>query len=185
MSMRWNGFASGGEGTLGRLFDVARALVQLSVVMLLVVSGTAWAATLEGWVVAIQDGDTITVLDDARMQHRIRLSGIDAPEKRQAFGNRSREALGSMVFRKRVTVEWSKLDRYQRIVGKVISGGRDVNLEQVRLGLAWHYKQYAREQSATDQAAYDRAEQAARERRTGLWRDANPLPPWDFRRNVR
>lgn len=183
MNMTRSGFKPDAVSLLGHLMVAVHALRRLFVLPLVLVSGAALAATLEGLIVGIQDGDTLTLLDDARIQHRVRLSGIDAPEKRQAFGDRSRETLGSMVFRKRVTVEWSKLDRYGRIVGKVIFSGKDVNLEQIRLGHAWHYKQYAREQSMVDQAAYDRAEQIAREGRTGLWRDANPVPPWSFRKN--
>jgi len=139
------------------------------------------ADTLLGKVVSVADGDTITVLDDTNTQHKIRLAGIDAPEKRQAFGNVSKQSLADMVAGQSVAVEWGKADRYGRKVGKVLLGGLDCNLVQVNRGLAWHYKQYQREQSPTDQQIYSMAEVAARQVQAGLWRDAEPMPPWEFR----
>lgn len=143
--------------------------------------GLATADTLTGEVVAVADGDTITVLDDAHRQHRVRLAGIDAPEKGQPFGTRARESLGKRVFRRVVQVDYKKLDRYGRIVGKVTVDGADVCLEQVTAGLAWHYVAYQREQSPEDRRAYARAEAEAREARRGLWADGHPAAPWDFR----
>ena len=92
------------------------------------------AATIEGRVVA--DGDTITVLDDNKVQHKIRLAGIDAPEKKQPFGQRSKQSLSDLVFDKAVTVETNKRDKYRREVGKVLVGGVDANLEQVKRDMA-------------------------------------------------
>jgi len=120
------------------------------------------ADTLLGKVINVADGDTITVLDDTNTQHKIRLSGIDAPEKRQAFGNVSKQSLADMVAGQSVTVEWVKVDKYRRKVGKVLLDGQDVNLVQIRHGLAWHYKQYQREQSPTDQQSYAAAADVAR-----------------------
>jgi endonuclease YncB( thermonuclease family) len=140
------------------------------------------AATIEGRVVAVADGDTITVLDADKVQHKIRLSGIDAPEKKQPFGQRSKESLSALVFDKAVAVETDKRDRYGREVGKVLVNGMDANLVQVQRGFAWHYKAYEREQSANDRKLYDFAESEARAARHGLWRDADPTPPWDFRK---
>lgn len=141
----------------------------------------ALAATLHGRVVSVSDGDTITVLDAANAQHKVRLSGIDAPEKSQPFGNRSKEHLSDLVFAKAVNVDWSKTDKYGRIVGKVIVNGQDANLEQLRAGLAWHYKAYQKEQPAGERTQYAEAEAAARAKRVGLWRDPRPVAPWDFR----
>lgn len=140
------------------------------------------AQTIQGRVVGIADGNTLTVLDATNTQHRIRLQGIDAPESRQAFGARSRENLSALVFNHQVTVEYNSRDRYQRILGKVTVEGRDVNLEQLRAGFAWLYRQYADQLSAADRIAYDQAEQSARQARRGLWADENPTPPWDYRR---
>lgn len=144
-------------------------------------AGLASAETLTGKVIGVTDGDTITVLDAAHEQHKIRLAGIDAPEKAQPFGQRSKAQMSDLVFDKPVTVEWSKHDRYQRIIGKVLVADRDAGLALVSAGLAWHYKRYQKEQTPDDQARYAAAEDAARARRAGLWVDANPVPPWDWR----
>lgn len=139
------------------------------------------AETITGRVVAIADGDTITVLDAAKTQHKIRLAGIDAPEKAQAFGQRSKESLSDLVFDQAVTVETTKRDRYGRSVGTVLVDGLDANLEQIKRGMAWHYKAYEREQSPQERQDYAKAEEVARGARVGLWKDAQPVPPWDFR----
>jgi len=144
------------------------------------------AATITGKVVGVADGDTITVLDASNTQHKIRLSGIDAPEKKQPYGMRSKQSLSDLVFSKQVAVESDKKDRYGREVGKILlATGRDVNLEQVTRGFAWHYKKYQREPSANDRKLYDFAEQEARNGRRGLWADAKPVPPWDYRHSKR
>ena len=142
----------------------------------------AQAETLLGKVIHVQDGDSITVLDETHTQHKIRLSGIDAPERRQAFGNVSKESLAEQVAGQSVAVEWDKVDRYGRKVGKVLLAGLDSNLVQIKRGLAWHYKQYEREQSPADRQSYAAAEAKARAAKLGLWRDAEPTPPWEFRR---
>ena len=144
---------------------------------------TCHAGTIDGRVVSVADGDTITVLDNDKVQHKIRLGGIDAPEKSQAYGNRSKESLSDLVFSKAVTVETEKKDRYGRDVGKVLVSGVDANLLQVQRGFAWHYKAYQREQSANDRKLYDLAESEARAARRGLWADDVSVPPWDFRHN--
>jgi endonuclease YncB( thermonuclease family) len=152
--------------------------------LLVLVFITPWyasATSLEGKVVAIADGDTITILDTANRQHRIRLTGIDAPESRQAFGNVSKQNLSRLIFGKLVIVEYSKLDRYGRVVGKVTLDGKDICLEQIRDGLAWHFKRYEAEQDLRDRRSYGQAERVAREQTRGLWKDASPTPPWDYR----
>ena len=128
-----------------------------------------FADTLNGKVVKITDGDTLVVLDADNTQHKIRLSGIDAPESNQPFGKRSKEALSALVAGQRVEVDWHKHDRYGRIVGKVIAQGKDVNLDQVRTGMAWWYRKYANEQSLVDQGIYAAAEAKARVTGVGLW----------------
>lgn len=135
-----------------------------------------------GKVVGVADGDTVTVLDAGNVQHKIRMLGIDAPEKRQAFGNRSKENLSDLVFGKTVTVQVVKIDKYGREVAKILSDGEDINLRQVKDGFAWHYKDYQREQSASDRQIYAEAENSARFARRGLWFDADPQKPQDFRR---
>lgn len=140
------------------------------------------AEILLGRVVGIADGDTVTVLDRSNTQFKIRLMGIDAPEKKQAFGNKSKQSLSALVFNKQVAVEYSKQDRYGRTVGKIIVDGIDANLEQVKAGMAWHYKQYQNEQSEEDRALYAQAEVQARMEKRGLWLDADPTPPWEWRK---
>ena len=144
--------------------------------------GIAQADTLSGRVVAVHDGDTITVLDASRTQHKIRLAGIDAPESKQAFGGRSKQNLSNLVYNRQVTVNWQKYDRYGRTVGVVLVDGHNVNIEQVRTGMAWWYRQYARDQSPADRSLYEAAENDARTAKRGLWVDTNPVPPWEWRR---
>ena len=143
---------------------------------------SAVADTIQGRCVTVLDGDTVTVLDGMNKQTRIRLMGIDAPEKAQAFGTRSKQALSDLVFNKQVTVEFSKQDRYGRTIGKILVDGLDANLELVKTGMAWHYKQYAKEQTASDRTAYAEAETMARAEKRGLWGDPEQTPPWDFRK---
>jgi endonuclease YncB( thermonuclease family) len=137
---------------------LARSLL----LILLLVASPARAELLHGKVVAIADGDTLTVLDAAKNQHKIRLSGIDAPEKRQPLGSRSKENLSRLAFDKEVTVDWQKRDRFDRIVGKVMVEGQDVNLEQIKAGVAWHFKRYEEEQPLADRLSYAQAESEAR-----------------------
>jgi endonuclease YncB( thermonuclease family) len=144
---------------------------------------TAGTQTLTGRVVRIADGDTVTVLDATNTQHRIRLQGIDAPESHQAFGTQSKKSLSDMIFDKDVTVIYDKTDQYGRLVGKILLDGKDINLEQVKAGMAWHYKEYEREQSPEDRELYARAEDEARSAHRGLWVDANPIEPGEFRRD--
>jgi endonuclease YncB( thermonuclease family) len=157
----------------------------LACALFLGVSATSLADTLDGRVVGVTDGDTITVLDGQSVEHKIRLMGIDAPEKAQPFGQHAKQSLSDLVFGRTVAVDWQKLDRYGRIVGKVLVGGLDANLEQVRRGLAWHYKKYASEQDAIDRASYSQTEIEAQNGQRGLWADPMPVPPWDWRKNRR
>lgn len=140
---------------------------------------------LVGRVVVVADGDTLTVLDAQKQQHRIRLVGIDAPESKQAFGQKSKDQLARWVHGQEVRVEHSKTDRYQRVLGKVWLGERNINLAMIEVGLAWYYKQFARDLTPTDRRLYEQAEQAARQQQLGLWADAHPQAPWDFRRSAR
>ncbi|MDP1718635.1 MAG: thermonuclease family protein [Burkholderiales bacterium] len=154
----------------------------LTIFFATLLAGSVYGATLEGHVVGVHDGDSITVLDTSRIQHKIRLAGIDAPELKQAFGTRSKQNLSKLVYNHQVTVEWNKLDRYGRTVGVVLVDGHDVNLEQVRVGMAWWYRQYAKEQAPDDRRLYEQAENDARTAKRGLWADNEPVPPWEWRR---
>lgn len=139
------------------------------------------AEPIVGKVVGVADGDTLTVLDALKHQHKIRLSGIDAPEGGQAFGHRSKEALSDCAFGKQASVDGDKADRYGRRVGKVLVNGIDCNLRQIELGLAWHFVKYASERPAHESKAYAAAETAARAAKRGLWADPHAMPPWDWR----
>ena len=160
-------------------------MMKIALLIALLFGFACQAATIEGRVVGVADGDTVTVLDANKVQHKVHLSGIDAPEKKQAFGQRSKESLSNLVFDKQVIVESDKTDRYGRAVGKILVGATDANLEQVTRGFAWHYKAYEREQSVNDRKLYDFAETEARAARRGLWRDVAPIPPWEFRKGKR
>ena len=159
-----------------------------------IVSVTAWnalAETLDVRVIGIADGDTITVLDANKQQHKIRFNGIDAPERRQSFGTRSTQNLGRYVARKDVRLDCPKVDRYGRKICKVwvqpadcsrCGKTLDVGLAQITDGMAWWYRRYADEQSPEDRGRYESAENEAQLRRWGLWADDNPVPPWEWRR---
>lgn len=164
-----------------------RSLLILSTLLI----GPAYAETLIGVVVGVSDGDTITVLDAERQQHKIRLSGIDAPEKAQPFGQRSKENLSRLVFKKEVAVDWTKRDRYGRIVGKVMVQPSDcptcpktldAGQAQLSVGMAWWYRKYTKEQPPEDRGRYEFDEQDAKARGVGLWVDNDPMPPWKWRR---
>lgn len=175
--------AIGGHLTL-RAVIVFAALLQASL--------TAHADVFAGRVVAVADGDTLTVLDADRVQHKVRLAGIDAPEKKQPFGQRSRQHLSALAFSKPVEVRWRKRDRYGRLIGTVFAPEAactasmcektvDVSLRQLEAGLAWHYRKYAHEQPSEERERYAAAENVARDARLGLWRDPSPMPPWEWR----
>ena len=133
------------------------------------------AADFTGKVVGVSDGDTITVMHNGKGE-RIRLHGIDCPEKRQAFGKRAKQLTSNLVFGKTVTVQVVDRDRYGRTVGVVLlPDGRSLNHELVRAGFAWMYRRYTNDQSLSD------LEEEARVARRGLWADAEPVPPWKWR----
>lgn len=145
--------------------------------------------------VKVGDGDTVTVLDQGNRQWKVRLAGIDAPEKGQPFGECSKQHLAALVFQHDVRVEWKMRDRYQRVVGTVWVAPHDcapdcrertdASLAQVVGGLAWHYKKYEKEQSPEARVRYAEAEMGARQQRIGLWQDAQPIPPWQWRHRTK
>jgi endonuclease YncB( thermonuclease family) len=136
-------------------------------------------AGFTGKVVAVTDGDTFTVLDSSNFQHKIRLAGIDAPERKQAFGTKSREALAAMTFNHYVGVTVLGRDRDGCEIGRVTVGKTDVNEQMVREGMAWRYPQYDKRGEFTE------AENYARTNKLGLWADPHPIPPWEFRKQKR
>lgn len=138
------------------------------------------AETLNGRVLSVADGDTLTLYTDDGRKERVRLWGIDAPERDQKFGTQARTILDTMVRNKTVRVESEERDDYGRVVGTVHLKNRNINLELVKQGAAWHYKHYA-----PDDKALAKAELAARKAHAGLWKDSKPTPPWDFRHDAK
>ncbi|PHM20672.1 MAG: nuclease [Curvibacter sp. PD_MW3] len=154
----------------------------LLLLALICIASLCHAENFSGKVVGITDGDTITVLDEQKTEQKVRLAGIDAPEKNQAYGQRSKQSLSALIFGKVVMVETNKRDRYGRNVGKVLLADQDVNLEQIRRGMAWFYREYKRELTTSDQRKYDETESEAKAGQLGLWSDLSPTPPWTFRK---
>lgn len=142
---------------------------------LFALAAAAQGGELRGRVVAVADGDTLTILDASRQQHRIRLAEIDAPEKRQPFGQRSKQSLSDLCYGRDAVIEDGGRDRYGRTIGRVSCAGIDASAEQVRRGMAWVFDRYA-----TDRRLYA-IQDEARAARRGLWINAAPVPPWEWR----
>lgn len=158
------------------------------------VAGHAYSYELSCKVVGVTDGDTITCLTADRNQAKVRLQGIDAPESKQPFGQRSKQNLSALVYGKPVTVRWYKRDRWKRILGAVWvtptdcpSCGHtlDAGAAQLTVGMAWWFRRYANEQSLQQRHQYEFEETAAKARKAGLWVDASPIAPWDWRKGMR
>lgn len=147
----------------------------LRVVLRHVSNMPALSAAVLCLVVAITDGDTIKVRCGEAPEEKVRLLQIDAPEKSQAFGTRAKEALSALIFGKSVELERGGQDRYGRTLARITLDNNDINFEMVREGYAWCYRKYLTEQGCLA------LEEGARSGRRGLWADAEPLPPWEFR----
>ena len=128
-----------------------------------------------GKVVGVTGGDTIKVLMHGKAQ-RVRLFGVDSPEKKQAFGQKAKEFTSNHVFGKSVIVEIKDIDRWGRIVGEVWLGEKSLNRELVKNGFAWWYREYSKDESL------GKLEEEARKAKRGLWVDPNPIPPWEWRK---
>jgi endonuclease YncB( thermonuclease family) len=148
--------------------------IPILLLIALLLTTTVADTDLVGKVVGVSDGDTITVLVDKK-PIKIRLEGIDAPEAKQSFGTRSKQALSEMVFGKEVLVRKTGQDRYGRSLGFVSRDGIDINSVMIQDGWAWHYKKYNQDSKLAD------LERQARAAKRGLWAEPNPLAPWDFR----
>ena len=149
------------------------------IILIALYSLSAQAEIIRGKVIKIADGDTLTLLTDSNKKIKIRLAGIDTPERKQSFGNTAKNALAKLVFQKEVQIEVRTKDRYGRTVGIVFLDNQNVNYELVRKGMAWAYKKY------TDNEILYELEAQAKTRRIGLWADETPIAPWDWRRGTR
>jgi endonuclease YncB( thermonuclease family) len=147
--------------------------------LFLIFSLSAQAKIIEGLVVKIADGDTLTLLTSSNKKIKIRLAGIDTPEIKQPFGNKAKQALAKLVFQKKALIEVQTKDRYGRTVGVVFVDGQNVNYELVRQGMAWVYRKYT-----NDEILYG-LEAQAKTKKTGLWADAKSIAPWSWRKGVR
>ena len=136
------------------------------------------AAAFFASVIGISDGDTLTVLHE-RQPIKIRIAEIDAPEKKQPFGTRSKQSLSDLCFGKQAEVFPQKTDRYGRTIARVKCDGQDASAYQVEAGMAWVYDRYV-----TDRSLY-LLQDMARSGRRGLWVDAGPVPPWEWRATLR
>ena len=158
------------------------SMKRLLIILITIYFSNVSAEEFEGRVIRVTDGDTIAVLMASNQTVKIRLAGIDAPEKKQAFGNRSKQSLSDLVYGKQVTIIWNKTDRYGRTVGKVLFDKVDVNNQQLTKGYAWFYKKYENELSLEDRKLYQESESKAKNSKLGLWYDTNPIEPWLFRK---
>lgn len=161
---------------------VVRYLI-LCILSLLLIgnNSSSLASTFTGKVISIEDGDTITILSPEKVQTKIRLYGIDCPEKSQDFGNRAKKFTASLVARKTVRVVSYDIDKYGRTVGVVFVGSENVNEEILKAGLAWQYRKYCLESFCSEWLGY---EAEAKNNRLGLWRDVSAIAPWDWRKGV-
>jgi micrococcal nuclease len=149
-----------------------------SLIFLLIFSSSLFAEEFTGKVVGVADGDTITVMRLGRGE-KVRLYGIDCPEKGQAFGNRAKQFTSEMVFGKEVLVKTHGYDKYGRILGDVFTPeGQSLNQELVRAGYAWWFRRYSNDRNL------ERLEAEARANKVGLWADPHAVPPWEWRRGA-
>ena len=150
--------------------------ISIFVLMMFSLSGLA-DENIDGRVVSVADGDTLTILDAEFQQHKVRLAGIDAPEKAMPFGQVSKQKLAEICFEKQAEITIVNIDRYGRTVGDVVCDGVHANEEMVKGGYAWVYRHYDR-----GFEAFYPLEQEAKDAKLGLWSDSEPTPPWEWRR---
>lgn len=145
-------------------------------ILLLIFSLSVVSKNLEGKIIKVSDGDTVVLLDSTNTKYRIRLDGIDAPEKGQPFGTKATNFVKTLIAGKMVKVEWSKKDRYGRILGYVFTDTINVNKELLKEGLAWHYKHFNQD----DELA--KLELEAKSKKLNIWSEVNPIEPYQWRK---
>lgn len=151
----------------------------LYTILLLALSLSIQSKALKGRIVKVSDGDTVTLLDSTNTQHKIRLDGIDCPEKGQPFGTKATDFVKKLTTGKIIVVEWEKKDRYGRILGYVYADGVNVNKELLKNGLAWHYKHFNKDKELA------KLEQQAKDKKLNIWSDKNPIEPYRWRKGDR
>jgi endonuclease YncB( thermonuclease family) len=163
-----------------------KRFLAVSALLLLLVADAHAGRLIDGMVRAVYDGDTVLLATREDSRLKVRLYGIDAPETAQTgspgqpFGEIARRTLMYKLMGRQVSAEVMDIDQYRRTVAVIRYAGRDINREMVAEGLAWAYRQYLQEPYASE---YIGAEELARARHKGLWRDDKPMPPWEFRHN--
>jgi micrococcal nuclease len=176
------------EGFIMYCRNIMRTILAIISLVLLLAADCFAGRTIEGMVRAVYDGDTLLLATREDNRFKVRLYGIDAPETAkpdqpgQPFGAVAKRTLMYKIMGRQVRADIVDTDQYQRAVAVIYYAGRDVNREMVYEGMAWAYRQYLQEPYAAD---YIRAEESARARHKGLWRDPNPDPPWDFRQALK
>lgn len=153
--------------------------VRIALSLILFVSLAFAEDSLHGKVVGIADGDTITLRSNDST-YRIRLHGIDAPEKQQPFGTASKKFLSNLIFGESVEVSVKGRDKYDRVIGTILYADKNINRDLVHQGYAWWYRKYA-----PNDEVLAKLESQARAKKRGLWRDSNPIAPWQWRRGAR
>lgn len=151
----------------------------ISILCLLSVCFSLYSKELRGRIVRVSDGDTVVLLDSTNTQHRIRLDGIDCPEKGQPFGRKATDFVKNLAAGKQAVVYWDKKDRYGRILGYLIVDGVNVNKELLKNGLAWHYKHFNQDKELAE------LEQQAKDKKLNIWSDKNPIEPYQWRKSNR
>jgi endonuclease YncB( thermonuclease family) len=158
-------------------------------VIIIILSICSVRADFTAKVLRVVDGDTVHVVNKAGKKFKVRLTGIDAPEKNQPYGLASTYKLTEMLINKWVLLKSKpnngniySIDRYNRVLAKIIYDGKDINLFQVSSGYAWHFKRYQKQQSPLDRELYSEAELNAQKNKLGLWGEKNPVAPWKWRK---
>jgi len=163
-----------------RFINTRIALLFLALIIIFSLVAQSWFYSQSNEflrVIGIKDGDTVVLLTKEKEEITVRLSEIDAPERKQAFGTVSRTYLSNLIFNKEVKLDKVGTDRYGRTLGFIYSrNGTNINLEMVKMGMAWQYDKYSKS------AVLRRAQLEARSQKIGLWKDPFPVPPWEFRR---
>lgn len=143
--------------------------MRIAIIILCYLSLLAYPAK----VIKISDGDTITILTQQRKQIKVRFYGIDAPELKQPYGKKSKQFLANLIAGEVVEVDENGKDRYKRTIGTIYLNGADINAQMVANGYAWAYRKFSKK--------YTAQESQAKKQGLGLWRDKEPIPPWEWR----